>query len=316
MLRQQPTGTVDVTNQIDAPAFRGARRAWLDAWRRHWKSRWTSRRSRMSSSGTDTARCCSSVSTGAPSASKNRPPISPTAPSEMSSSSILVSRKLPSKSVVDGGHGADAEQHHVGTPARLQSARDQRIATHGRHRGRIGVQRRGQSDRGRPQHICTAAEDELGAGLIRGARHGTVQLDHRAATRHSRRHGGGDRDLFGAPGESEDIVGCQAAHQQCRRCAPHAGERRWPSGCPDVDAMPGDHRFGQAEALLEFALLLGVQIVAHVRGDDDLNADESPGLGPRDQPSGCRPGHPEPNRDLGLGEPIEVVQRRRAQGQP
>ena len=40
------------------------------------------------------------------------------------------------------------------------------------------------------------------------------------------------------------------------------------------------------------------------------------GLGPGDQPSGRRPGHPEPSRDLGLGEAVEVVERRRAQGQP
>ena len=80
--------------------------------------------------------------------------------------------------------------------------------------------------------------------------------------------------------------------------------------------MTGDHRFGQAEALLEFSLLLGMQIVAQVRRDDDVDADEPVGLGPRDKPPGGRPGHPEPNRDLGLGEPIEVVQRRRAQGQP
>ena len=80
--------------------------------------------------------------------------------------------------------------------------------------------------------------------------------------------------------------------------------------------MPRDDRFGEAEALLEFALLLGVQIVAHVRRNDDLDADKSLGLGPRDQPSGRRPGYPEPAGDLGLGEAVEVVERRRAQGQP
>ena len=218
---------------------------------------------RTSSSGTETARCCSSVSTGAPFASKNRPPISPTAPSDDEFVEHPGVQEAALEQRRRGRHGADAEQHHVGTPPGLQRPRDHRIAAHGGHGRRVGVQRRGQSDRGRPQYICTAAEDELRAGLICSARHGTVQLHHRAATRHSRCHRGGHRDLLGTPRESQDVVGGQPAHQQCRGGATHAGERRGPSWCADVDAVPGDHRFGQAEALLEFALLFGVQIVAH-----------------------------------------------------
>ena len=111
-------------------------------------------------------------------------------------------------------------------------------------------------------------------------------------------------------------LGDQPAHQQCGGGATHAGERGGPSGSADIDAVPRDDRLGQAEALLEFALLVGVQIVAHVRRNDDLDADQSLGLGPRDQPPGSRPGYAEPAGDLGLGEAVEVIERRRAQGQP
>ena len=69
-------------------------------------------------------------------------------------------------------------------------------------------------------------------------------------------------------------------------------------------------------ALLEFAFLVGVQIVTHVGWDDDLDADQALGLGPSDQSPRCRAGNAEPGRDLGLGEAVEVVERRRAQGEP
>src|SRR4029079_2306202 len=102
--------------------------------------------------------------------------------------------------------------------------------------------------------MCATAEDELGTRLVRGTRHGTVQLNHLAATRDAGCHRGGDGDLLRAPGKTEDVVGCQAAHQEGRRRTPDAGERRRSSRRPDIDAVTGDHGFGQTEALLEFAL--------------------------------------------------------------
>jgi hypothetical protein len=131
---------------------------------------------------------------------------------------------------------------------------------------------RRQPDRGGPQHIRAAAEDELGAGLIRGGRHRAVELDHHAAARNTGRQGVGDRDLLGAPGESEHIVGRQPAHQQRGGGTAHAGVRGRPPGRADVDAVAGHHGFGEAEALLEFAFLVGVQVLTHVRWDDDLDA--------------------------------------------
>ena len=137
---------------------------------------------RMSSSGTETARCCSSVSTGYTSASKNRPPISPTAPSDMSSSSIRVSRKLPSNSVVDVD---TAPTPKIITSARrpASSVRDITESL------RIDATVEGSAYSGAgsrivfgPQHVRAAAEDVLGTGLVGGGRHRTVELDHRAAS--------------------------------------------------------------------------------------------------------------------------------------
>jgi hypothetical protein len=116
-----------------------------------------------------------------------------------------------------------------------------------------------------PQHIRAAAEDELGAGLIRGGRHRAVQLDHRAATRDAGCQRVGHRDLFGPQvnprtslGDSRRINSAAAARPTLAYAAGRPGA--------DVDAVACDHGFGQAEALLEFALLIGVQVVAHVRG--------------------------------------------------
>jgi hypothetical protein len=122
--------------------------------------------------------------------------------------------------------------------------------------------------------------------------------------------------LFWAPSESEDVVGRQPAHQQRGGGTAHAGVCGGPAGGADVDAVARDHGFGQTVALLEFAFLVGVQIVTHVGWDDDIDADQALGLGPSDQAPRCRAGNAESGRDLGLGEAVEVVERRGAQCEP
>ena len=163
--------------------------------------------------------------------------------------------------------------------------------------------------------IRAAAEDELGAGLVCGGRHGAVELDDGAAARHSRCQRGGHRDLFRTPRETENVGRCQPAHQQCGRGAADAGVRGGPTGRADVDAASGDDDLGEPEAQLEFAFLVGVQVVAQVRRHDDLDANQPLGLGARDQSARGRSGDPEPVGDLGLGQPVEVVEGRRAQCQ-
>ncbi len=52
-----------------------------------------------------------------------------------------------------------------------------------------------------------------------------------------------------------------------------------------------------------------------VRRHDDLDANQSVGLGAGDEPSCGRPGDPEPGGDLGLGQSVEVVEGRGAKRQ-
>ena len=114
-----------------------------------------------------------------------------------------------------------------------------------------------------------------------------------AAAGHPGDQGRGDRDLLGAPGESEDVVRGQPAHQQGGGGAPDASEGGGPAGCADIDTVSGDHRLGEAEALLELAFLVGVQVVLQGRRHDDLDAHQPLGLGPGDQPARRRPGDAE-----------------------
>jgi hypothetical protein len=53
--------------------------------------------------------------------------------------------------------------------------------------------------------------------------------------------------------------------------------------------VPGHHDLREAEAALQLALLIGVQIVAHVRRDHDLDAHQALGFRPRYQPSSGGP---------------------------
>ena len=185
-----------------------------------------------------------------------------------------------------------------------------RVAAHRGNRRWIGVERGGKADRAGTQHVCAPAEDQLRAGLVRRSGHGAVQLHHDPTTRHTRHQRGGHRDLLGAPGESEDVLGFEPAHQQCGRGATHARECCRASGRTDVDAVPGHHRFSQAESAFELTLLIGVQIVTHVGRHDDLDAHQPLGLRPCHQPARGRPRDAEAGCDLGLGQAVEVVQRR------
>ena len=98
---------------------------------------------RTSSSGTETARCCSSVSTGSPSTSKNRAADLADRAQRDEFVEHPGVQEAAFKQRRGGGDGADAEQHDVGAPAGFQRPGDQRVATHGGHGRRVGVQRRG-----------------------------------------------------------------------------------------------------------------------------------------------------------------------------
>jgi hypothetical protein len=77
--------------------------------------------------------------------------------------------------------------------------------------------------------------------------------------------------------------------------------------------VAGDDGLGQAEPPLELTLFFVVQILLQRRRHDHLDAHQPLRLGPTDQPTGRRTGDAEPGSDLRLRQPIEVVERRRAQ---
>jgi hypothetical protein len=144
-----------------------------------------------------------------------------------------------------------------------------------------------------------------------------VQLDDRLTPR---RHGGkrpGDRDDLGAPGEAERVRFTEPPDQEPGRRAAHRCPcRRVVEGPGLVDAAANDDGLGEAERMLECRFLVGVQVVALIGRHHDLDANEALRLGPRDQPAGRRAGNAQPFGDFGLGQPVEVVQRRGAQREP
>jgi hypothetical protein len=141
-------------------------------------------------------------------------------------------------------------------------------------------------------------------------------LDHRAAAGNAGGECHGNCDLFRPPGETEDVVGREAAHQQRGGGAADTGEHRGPPGGTVVDSVAGDDGLGQAEPLFEVTLLFVVQILLQRRGHDDLDAHQALGLGPADQPPGSRAGDAEAAGDLRLGQSVEVVQGGRTQREP
>jgi hypothetical protein len=80
--------------------------------------------------------------------------------------------------------------------------------------------------------------------------------------------------------------------------------------------VAGDDGLGDAEALFEQALLFGVQIILQRRRDDDLDAHQPVGLRSGDEAARRRAGDTELRGDLGLGEPVQVVERCSAESEP
>ena len=150
-----------------------------------------------------------------------------------------------------------------------------------------------------PQHVRPTAEDELHARLVGRGRHRAIELHHDATAGHARRQCRDGRNLLRTPCDAEDVVLGEAPHEECSRSSAQ---------------MSGDDGLGQAEALLEKSFLVGMQIVLQGRRHDDLDADQTPSLGPSDEPARRRPRHAELGGDLRLGESVEVVEGRRTEG--
>ena len=187
--------------------------------------------------------------------------------------------------------------HHVGAPAGLQR-RDISESL------RIDATVDGSAYSGAgsrmvlARSIRAAAEDELRAGLVRGRRHGAVELDHRPAARdpgRQCRH----RDLFGPQVNPRTSVGeagtssAAAARPTLANAGPSGRRRRCrgprrPSVRPNRCSSSRSSRRAGRRAC---------------PGGTTTSMRTSPlAWRPGDQPSRRRPGYPEPGRDLGLGE--------------
>ena len=142
------------------------------------------------------------------------------------------------------------------------------------------------------QHVRAATEDELHAGLIGGGRHGAVELDDDAAAGHAGASAVTAATCSGPQVKPRTSSVSRRISSAAARA--DAGAARPPAR--RVDAVSGDDGLGQAEPLLEFAFLVGVQVVLHGRRHDDLDAHQTLGLGPGDQPARGRPGDAELGR--------------------
>ena len=194
----------------------------------------------------------------------------------MNSSSIRVSTKLPSNSVVDV---ETAPTPNSITSARLPASSVREISESLRIETTVeGSAYSGAGSQCLARSISAhAAEDEFCAGLVCGGRHRTVQLDHSVRQfRDTWRECVGYRDLLWAPSEPEDIVRGQPSHQQRRRGAADARVRGGAARGAHIDAVACDHGFDQAVAVFEFAFLVGVQVVTHGREGRRLRCGQAP----------------------------------------
>ena len=236
---------------------------------------------------------------------------------EMSSSSIRVSRKLPSNSVV--------EVDTAPTPNSITSARLPASSVREINESlRIETTVDGSAYSGAGSRIVVARSTSAQRPRMNSVPVWYAAVDMAPSSWTTVRQlatpgdsAVGHRDLLGAPGESEDVAGRQPAHQQRGGGTAHAGECGGPARGADVDAVARRPRLRSGRSAARVRAPRRRAGRHCMSGGTTTSMRTSPlALARATSRPAVGPGDAEPGRDLGLGEAVEVVERRGAQREP